>query len=324
MTATGQEIDLKVLRNRAEQAIRTSRPRDQIVRLLEEIVSRAEENSEASHFAHRHLAELRLEESPWTAALHLRRVLGASPEDDTAHALMGLCQALQGNFRMAVSAYRKALSIAPANPWYNHNLGHLLDVALGTPSEALGYLRKAHRYQPDQEEVGASLAHCLGRLGQCAEALLLTRTLLRLHPRHEDLRSLQKWLEQGAPPKATGPHVRGRAAAPVVSSLSPRPSRPPPVPLEMSLAECLRRAGATDVEIGRATRIWDDFSASTRAVMCAVTAAAIDYALSRIDGARATQRDVAERHGVSARELAGRFRDIKSALGIVPRDARYT
>ena len=70
---------------------------------------------------------------------------------------MGLCQAVQGNYRMAVASFRRAVALAPSNPWYNHNLGHLLAVALDAPSEALVYLRKAHSAQPGQEGVGKLL-----------------------------------------------------------------------------------------------------------------------------------------------------------------------
>lgn len=333
MNATGSEGDLRVLRHRAEEALRASKPRAQIVKLLEEILARADDDSDASRFAHRQLAELRLEESPWAAALHLRRVVAMSPDDDTAHALMGLCHALQRNYRMAVTAFRRAVALSPGNPWYNHNLGHLLDVALESPSEALGYLRKAHSSRPEQEDVGASLAHCLGRLGQCAEALTITRALLHRHPDHEDLRSLATWLERGAPAKSTSKSRTHDVSAPTIhaiprkldATVSPRSLRgvTSTAPEEVQLESQLRRAGATEGEIQRALRIWRDFEAATRARMCPVTAAAIDYAIARVDGATARQREVAARHDVSAQALASRFRELKGALNLSPRDARY-
>ncbi len=324
MNATGPEGELKALRHRAEEALRASKPRAQIIRLLEEILARADDDSDASRFAHRQLAEIRLEESPWAAALHLRRVVAMSPDDDTAHALSGLCHALQCNYRMAVSAFRRAVALSPGNPWYNHNLGHLLDVALESPAEALTYLRKAHGARPEQEDVAASLAHCLGRLGQCGEALTITRTLLRRHPDHGDLRCLVTWLEQGAPARSAA--KKGVAmGAPSLHAIpkQPRGLRSAPQPDETRLTTQLRRAGATDVEIARAQRIWRDFESATRARMCEVTAAAIDYALSRVDGASARQREVAARHDVSASALAARFRELKTAIALCPHDARY-
>src|SRR5262249_43708099 len=107
------ENDVRSLQRRAEQAIRGAKPREYVVRLLEQLVAVAEESSDAARFAHRHLAELCLEESPWRSALHLRRVIQQDPDDDIAQALMGLCQALQANFRSAVAAYRRAVALAP-------------------------------------------------------------------------------------------------------------------------------------------------------------------------------------------------------------------
>jgi hypothetical protein len=61
MSAGATEIDVRSLQRRAEQAIRTAKPRDYIVRLLEQIVTHAGTDIEAARFAHPHLAELRLE-----------------------------------------------------------------------------------------------------------------------------------------------------------------------------------------------------------------------------------------------------------------------
>lgn len=324
MDASGREIDVAALQRRAEEAIQRQRPRALIVELLEELAARAREDSAACHFAHRQLAELRLEEAPWSAALHLRRVLAGAPDDDAAHALMGLCQALQGNYRTAVAAFRRAVALTPENPWYHHNLGHLLDVALDAPEEAVAHLRRAHRADPSQEEVGASLAHCLGRLGAREEGISLARSLLRRHPGHDDLRQLVAWLESGAPPRRPSSEAP-RRAPPSLRAVPPA-SPPPPAdedPDLRTLSRLLRRAGATDDEIARARRMWADFAAATAATMCESTAAAIDYAIARLDGEAAHQRVVARRHGVSSQSLATRFRELKGALRLTPRDARY-
>ena len=209
MSAHGSESDVQALQLEAERAMQTPHPREQIVRILEKLLTVAVEGSEACRFAHRHLAELYLEQNPWSAALHLRRVLHASPDDDTAHALMGLCQALQNNFRMAVTAFRRAVSLAPSNPWYNHNLGHLLDVALGRPYEAVPWLRRAHDETP-HVEVTASLAHALGRTGRAREAETLLADALGDAPGDADHAALLEWLRKGAPER-TGPRGDARA-----------------------------------------------------------------------------------------------------------------
>lgn len=324
MSAAGHGDDLESLRRRAERAILDARPREQVERLLTQLVERAEDGSRESCFAHRHLAELRLEDSPWSAALHLRRVVGADPDDDVAHALMGLCQALQGNYRMAVASFRKAVALCPTNPWYNHNLGHLLDVALGCPDEAIHYLRKANRAQPEQEEVGASLAHCLGRIGRCDEGITLTRDLLSHHPKHDDLRSLLQWLERGAPKR----EPRDRSGRPQpFSGARPRASaRPTTAAHDAQIRAALGRAGCPSSVADRASRMWADFVASTGLDPRAPNApelAALEYALARVDGVGLRQRDVALRHGVSASTLSSRYGALRGALGLEPNDARY-
>jgi tetratricopeptide (TPR) repeat protein len=394
MNGMGTEAEADVLQRRIEHALRASRPREQVQRLLERLVEVAPEGSAASHFAHRNLAELCLERDPWRAALHLRRALKVAPEDDIAQALMGLCQALQGNFRMAVHAFRLAARRCPSNPWYNHNLGHLLDVALGQPKEALGYLRRAQHAQPHQAEVSASLAHCLGRLGHRDEALRLTRPLCVRHPEHPDLLALQRWLEHGAPddvpefagfavprePRevppaqsedgyapegvrdagapedngALGARTPRRAALELLRgprggggtrssagaaqgalvSQGARPSRAPssaPALRDRSvqgeLARALARGGCNPVQVQRALGIWRDLASELRAPVAQAAipafAAALEYALARVDGSNVRQREVAARHGVTPGALASRFTDLRQRLGLVPRDARY-
>lgn len=220
MTRKADEC-MEQLRNEAEALLRRARPRKELVPVLERLAAIAPEGSEDATFAHRHLAELSIEENPWRAALHLRRVVLARGEDDVVHALLGLCHALLGNFRAAVSHYRRALAIVPRNPWYHHNVGHLLDVALATPGQALPHLRSAHRLEPLEDEITASLAHCLAGSGELAEARALADDAVRAAPRNRDHRALLAWIERGAPVGA-GPHGKpppsgGRA-----------PSVPPP------------------------------------------------------------------------------------------------
>ena len=169
---------------KAEQALESSSKH--AAALLEELVQVADEGSDASLFAYRHLAELRLETNPWRAALHLRRVLTHCPDDDIVHALMGLCHALLGNYRVAVRSYRQASGIAPQTPWYHHNLGHLLDVALDDPSSAERHLRRAYELEPEHDEIIGSLAHCVARLGALEEAKRLATLAMEKGPCNPD------------------------------------------------------------------------------------------------------------------------------------------
>ena len=118
----------------------------------------ASPTSDDSVFAHRKMAELLVDRDPWRAALCVRRALAHRPDDDRAWATLAYCQTLLRNFRYAVRAYKSALACAPGNPWYEHNIGHLYDVALGESARALPFLRAAYLAKSDSSEIVASYA----------------------------------------------------------------------------------------------------------------------------------------------------------------------
>ena len=128
---------------------------------------------------------------PWPASLSARRALAQSRCDDVAWAVLGLAQSLLGNHQYAVYAYRHARQLAPDNPWYAHNLGHLLDIAFDDPSGATPHLAYAYETlcdsaEPtdtpemgDRREVVTSYAHALWRSGRLDEARQLMLPLVR-------------------------------------------------------------------------------------------------------------------------------------------------
>ena len=297
MTVVHPGDELATLRRRVERALERPLPRDDVRSLLEALAARAPADSAEATLAHRHLAELLLEESPWRASLHCRQVLRVCPDDDAAHALMGLAQALQGNYRMAVGAFRRAVAVAPSNAWYQHNLGHLLDVALDRASEALPHWQRAARAHPGQEEVGASLAHCLGRLHRCDEALEVVRALLRRHPAHRDLLALRGWLEEGAPARAPR---------------SPRAPSTVPIACAASVIRTsLARLGRSVARIEAAVALWTADPRCTEPPDPAALAA-LDYLASRESGPRCTREAVAREHGVTLSVLAARCAKIRA------------
>ncbi len=306
MTAAGTGDELDTLRARAEQALQRDLPKEHVRGLLEALAARASDDSPEACFANRHLAESLLEESPWRAALHLRRLLKSSPEDDAAHALMGLSQALQANYRMAVSSFRRAVAISPSNPWYHHNLGHLLDVALSQPASALPHLQRAFKAQPSQEEVGASYAQCLGRLGRCAEGLDVVIALLQKHPRHSDLLALRSWLERGAPAGTR--------------SASKTPGRRRTENADDSAREMIRatlsKLARPVAHVDEALRAWASYAAAStgEAMLDRPTLAALDYIAARRLGQRVTQKHVALEHDVTANALSARYSRIRLRL----------
>ena len=321
--------DLDRLRARIDDALRRERPRGEVMPLLERLLGHAGDHGEVYVYAHRRIAELLLQTEPWRAALHLRRVIKAGSADDTAHALMGLCQALLGNFDSAVFHYERALAIEPGNAWYHHNLGHLLDVALNLPQAALSHLRWAHDSQPMEDEVTASLSHCLARMGSIEEAEQLAREALDLSPDHESHLSLLAWIRRGAPggylfsadqafagrePRARGESKRER------TEQSDRD-------VMRALARGLASSGAPDVLKNRAELVWRDYRArrpDLRVGKPEVHAAALEYAVSVMHGITGvTQSGLAKRYGVSSTAVATRYSDIRSILALQVGDPRY-
>jgi Flp pilus assembly protein TadD len=199
MMDCGESTRVHRLRARAERALEEGRRREEVLPLLERLVREATDNSDDQLFARRRLAEIYLEHHPWRAALHARRLIKSDFADDGAYALMGLAQTLLGNFKSAIAAYKRALLMAPENPWYHHNLGHLLDVCTGDTEGALAHLRAAHRIKSEEDEIIASLAHCLARVGKLAEARSLAENAAARAPRNEDHQALLAWVVQGAP-----------------------------------------------------------------------------------------------------------------------------
>jgi cytochrome c-type biogenesis protein CcmH/NrfG len=166
--------------------------------MLRRLARQAAPSSEDFVFAHRNLAELLVETSPWIAALSARQVIAYRPDDDGAWALRGLACTILGHYRTAVASYRRALTIDPGNPSYAHNLGHLLDVALGRPADSLYWLSIAAKKQAGEAEIAASYAHALGRCKRVSEAIAVLGPHIRRGANAEQ-KALLEWLNAGAP-----------------------------------------------------------------------------------------------------------------------------
>jgi tetratricopeptide (TPR) repeat protein len=344
---------LRRLRKRVERALASGDRGSDVVRDLELMVRESSEPNADVLFAHRQLAELRLEESPWQAALHLRHLIAASLRDDGVHALMGLCQALLGNFRSAISSYRRAIQIAPRNPWYHHNLGHLIDVGLGDAKIAVKHLQLAYELQPQEDEIGASLAHCYARLGRLDEASKLAAEAIENAPDNREHQVLLAWIEQGAPGRApAGATQRPRVTPPGAAAqralaaqqteeqaredatgdrpANKRSSAGSPLldAVVRLLAARMPEAGFAREHVLRAQALWSDYcsiATPSRIAKLDLYAAAIEYALAQIDGVPGvTQAALARRYRVSAGSISSRYAEIRSTLSLVPKDPRYS
>jgi uncharacterized protein HemY len=187
---------------------------DELVPMLEKLARRAQRGSAPWLLATCRLAELVVEKAPWRAATLARAAL-AHRDDDGAWAVLGLAHTLLGHYRCARAAYRRALDLAPECPGYQHNLGHLLDVAFDRPSDALPLLFAAHRAHPSEPEIATSLAHALVRAHRRRDAARVLKRALRASDEQVES-TLDEWLgstQPGGPPSAARPAELGRPAA---------------------------------------------------------------------------------------------------------------
>jgi tetratricopeptide (TPR) repeat protein len=326
------------LRKDVEWALRSALDPHDVVPMLHRLSQTAAVGSDESIFAHRQLAELLVERHPWRAALFARRVLAYRPEDDRAWAVLGLCQTLLGHYRFAVRAYHRALTCSPNNPWYAHNLGHLLDVALGRAEQALAWLRIAYNAASNNREIASSYAHALARCGEVKEAKrILARTMKRGVSREQA--ALWKWLEEGAPAGKDMPRPRRTPettrSTPSSSLADPRWKRRRPVTaeqrplldaLESTLASRLVSLPFDPKQRSRARLLARDtvcrFAALEPSAAQSV-AAAIAYAIVYVDHMPLTQAEVAACFRVSVASLRSRFSNLRVELDLTPGDARY-
>ncbi len=188
-----ERLERNILRAIAEHF----EPRD-LLPMVERLARIAPPGSPPWAFAHCKLAELLLDAHPWRAATVARLVTRKLPENDVAWGQLGLALTVLGHYHSAARAYRQALALAPEDPWYAHNLGHLLDVPLNSPQEAVYWLRIAFRTEP-HVEIAASLAQALGHIGRAKEGLRVLRRGLRGEPGSAEHQALEAWLVERVP-----------------------------------------------------------------------------------------------------------------------------
>ncbi len=342
MRMDGTLPETKRLRHNVEWALRRALDPATVLPMLHRLSRLAADGSDENVYAQRRLAELLADHHPWRAALCARRVLAAQPGDDGAWAILALCHALLGHFRCAAAAYRRALALAPENTAYAHNLGHLLDVALGRPRDALPWLRAAYEVAGRRTDVAASFAHALGRAGELAEAKRVSRRALRSADTtnlREHL-ALARWLADGAPDEErllprrppARPVLPGGSSAwsrePVtrVRRSTRARTREPATELEPVLARGLASLPLDAAQRGRAGAMAGDPAVHTllgdRGPTLASVAAAVAYAVVYLDRVPLTQADVAACFRVSVPALRGVFKALRTLLDLAPGDAR--
>lgn len=304
------------LRLAIERSLRRAFDPADVLPRLARLARIADPSSDDAVFANQTLGELLAERDPWRAALYVRRALARRDADDRPWATLAFCHTLLGNFRSAATAYRKALACSPENPWYAHNLGHLLDVALGRPAEALRWLAAAYESKADNSEIVASYVHALARAGRLDEARrVLEGPQGRLDSRELD--ALLRWLDQGAPARPRRPNAEpSRAKRAKSSAATPR-----------RLARVLER-GLSHLPLDsrqreRALALAGDALAPADDADVASLAAAVAYAIVYVDHVPLSQAEVAAPFRVGVAHLRGRFAELRAKLDIIRGDARY-
>jgi tetratricopeptide (TPR) repeat protein len=315
-----EAAEIQTLRHAIERSLRGAFDPADVLPRLARLARFALPASDDGIFANQKLAELISERDPWRGALYVRRALAHRPDDDRSWAVLAFCHTLLGNFRCARGAYEHAIACAPANPWYAHNLGHLLDVALGQPTRALPWLKAAYTSKRDNSEIVTSYVHALARAGRTDEARAVLEDA-RFDSRELD--ALRRWLDQGAPSRkrtsrssgSTGATRSSRAAAQAATPkrlarvLTRGLSHLPLDPRQRERALALARdAGRT-----RATPAED----------VAGLAAAVAWAIVYIDHVPLSQAEVAAPFRVGVADLRGRFAELRAKLDIIRGDARY-
>jgi tetratricopeptide (TPR) repeat protein len=342
-----ETAEMESLRLEIERSLRGSFDPADVLPRLAKLARLAPAASDHAVFANHKLAELIAERDPWRAALYVRRALAYRRHDDRCWAVLAFCQTLLGNFRCARSAYERAIACSPGNPWYAHNLGHLLDVALGLPQEALGWLEAAHAAKRDNGEIVTSYVHALARAGKTELAReVLESAKGRFDPRELD--ALGRWLDEGAPgrqrarlraPRTPSNATPKRLARVLEQGLAHLPLDPRQRERALALARDAlpskvrrrRRAAEAALDHGalavpvappapaprvRATRL-------ALAEDLAGLAAAVAYAIVYIDHVPLSQAEVAAPFRVGVAHLRGRFAELRAQLDIIRGDARY-
>jgi Flp pilus assembly protein TadD len=343
----GSPPETKRLRRNVERQLRLALDPAAVLPMLHRLSRLAPEGTDENVYAQRRLAELLAEQHPWRAALYAKRVLAAHPADDGAWAILALCHAQLGHYKCAVANYRRALGLAPANPAYAHNLGHLMDVALERPREALPWLRAAYEGTGRRADVAVSFAHALGGSGELDEAKRVTARALEARDDGQHMRehvAMLQWLERGAPSDRATPALLARRPP---ARVGPRPwertttdDAPAKAAGSSRRTRNQRKAALDGVLVQGLANLPFDPRQRARArafvqdpwVVGAIRAhdptlpslaAAIAYAIVYVDHVPLTQADVASSFRVSVAALRGRFKALRSHLDLMPGDARF-
>ena len=282
-------------------------------------------------FAHRQLAELRLEESPWRAALHLRKLILADAADDGVLALMGLCQAMLGNFQRGdrrVSARDRAGAAQPLVP----------------PQPRASARRRARQRARRRCAICASRTSSKRaktrspRRSRTAWRASVSwsrraswrRDAARSAPRNASTARCSSRIERGAPGTSSGSaratETKARVQVPASSERSRAAALEDARSGGAHARDGMPDAGFSPEHVHRAQALWADFPRPPRAARRQAGGLRGRDRIRDCDGARRARRDAG---GAGAplrrrsRDDSSRYAEIRSALALVPGDPRY-
>jgi len=158
--------------------------------------------------------------------------------------------------------------------------------------------RAAVRIAPDKSEYHLNLAKALSRAGDFDQALRALAEFLRLEPDSK---------------------VTGRFERLFASGLDE---------VESVLTEKMATAEVPIEEVGAAMQMWLEYRIAIGREPLIMRkpeawAAALDYAVRKVNLRTITQRELATFYGVSQRTLRDRFNDLVATLDVMPCDYRY-
>ncbi len=322
---TATSIELARLKKRVEHAYRQAFDPADVLPDLHKLERKAPQGSDTWAFAVRSLAEILSDRDPWRASLHARKLLAARPTDEHAWASLGFAQTLLGHYRYAVRAYRAALDMAPRNPSYAHNLGHLLDVALNNAPAALPFLKLSVDLAPEVIEFRMSYAHGLASAGKRNLARKIMKTLEQedLDAAWPELESLRRWIESEDRTETDAPSTRILPHAP--------PSTPDEVrtaDLESLLHRGLARLPFEARQQTRAIQLMQDAMRMNPPrtgsdVDMRAYAAAVAFGIAYVNQSVLTVSDVAGSFRANRSAASGYFDAIRARLLLKPGDRRY-
>ncbi len=155
-----------------EWAIREGLSPQELIPMLERLLATAPSDSSEATFARLTLARYLVREHPFRAA-SLAHAVTRRHTDPSAYRVLGLALSVMGHFRAAVRAYQQSLEICFEDAETQHNLGHLLDVALDRPRDGLVHLATALQLAPRVTAIALSHAHALARVRGSDAALVV-------------------------------------------------------------------------------------------------------------------------------------------------------